>query len=319
MTFLINAKDVSGNLIELPKPISMEINMAVDTPANALSLIVPCTSPLDELTDISVYIDDKLVFSGIVDEQTTEYSNGCTVKIDARSHSALLIDNEAIPANYHTPSLADIFSKHAQPYGIKGFLGNNGVCDCDFTVKKGTSEWEIIDSFCKSVLKISPIITTDGYLDVRAEKSNKRYIFSNSRQNALNFSYAKVKRQRYGVVSEVRYKLSANSDYIYISPNDSALSRGIRRRRLLNLSSNAPEFNEYKIKSVIQKSKSDSMEIVLIVPDICICELYSEVEFEDVLMGQFNGLCIKEISFSLKASGAYTRITLCPEENLTIL
>lgn len=318
MTFLIIATDTNGNRMELPKPISMELSMAVDTPAHALSLKVPCIA-VGELTDIDVYIENQLVFSGVVDEQITLYSGGYTLKIYARSYSALLIDNEAIPSNYHTPSLADIFSKHASPYGIKGFLGDNGVCSCDFTVKKGVSEWEVIDSFCKSVLKINPTITKDGFLDARTNKSNQHYSFSNTKQGAIKFCNAKVKHQRYGVVSQVVYKLSSNSDYIYSSPNDSAIARGIHRRRLLNLSSNAPEFNEYKIKSVIQKSKSDSIEIELTIPDICLSDLYCSADFEDELLGSFSELCVKETAFSLTNSGVYTRITLCPRDNLNVL
>lgn len=314
MTFLINATDTLDNNVELPNPISMEVIMAADTPAHALSLTVPCTFTLGELTKISVQIDGETVFSGIVDEQIMQYSNGCTVKINARSYGALLIDNEAIPANYHTPSLADIFSIHAQVYGIKDFIGNNEVCNCDFTVKKGVSEWEVIETFCKSVLKTAPTITNDGFLDVRTDKSDKHYTFSNSKNGAIKFSDAKVKHQRYGVVSQVVYKLSANSGYSYTYTNEDALSRGIRRRRLLNLSSNAPEFNDYKILHTIQNSKRDSMEITLTVPEACISELFGHANFDDHLLGSFTDLCIKELLFSLTSSGCYTRVTLCPKE-----
>ena len=317
MTFLINATDTLGNRVKLPTPISMEISMAYDTPAHSLTLTVPCLFPMGEFTDISVCVDGATVFSGIVDEQTTQYSKGYTVKINARSYSALLIDNEAIPANYHTPSLADIFSKHAQAYGIKGFLGDNGVCHSDFTVKKGVSEWEVIDNFCKSVLKTNPTVTNDGFLDARANKQSNHYTFSNTTRGAIKFTNAKIKRQRYGIVSQVMYKLSQHSEYIYSRPNDDAISRGIRRRRLLNLSTNAPEFNEYKIQSAIQKSKCDSMEIVLVLPDICLCELYCTADFEDELLGSFTGLLVKDIMFFLRESGAFTRITLCPKDNLS--
>ena len=318
MTFSINATDTLGNYIKLPNPISMEISMAYDTPAHSLSLTIPCLSPIGELTDISVIADGNLVFSGIVDEQTTLYSKGYCVKINARSYSALLIDNEAIPTSYHTPSLADIFSKHAEPYGIKGFIGNNGVCHCDFPVKKGVSEWEVIDSFCKSVLKTNPLITNDGFLDVRKDKQENHYTFSNTKPGAIKFSNAKVKHQRYGVVSQVVYKLSASSDYIYSCPNDDAIARHIRRRRLLNLSSNAPQFNEYRIKSAIQKSKAESMEISLTLPDICLCELYCSADFEDETLGRVTKLCIKEINFSMLPSGVFTHIVLCPNENLCV-
>lgn len=319
MTFLITATDVAGKSITLPKPIALVISAAVDTPANSMALTIPCLEPLNELTDISVQIDGALVFSGIVDEQTSQYHKGYAVKIHARSYSALLIDNEAIPASYHTPSLADIFSRHAQPYGIKAFLGDNGVCHSDFAVKKGVSEWEVIDSFCKSVLRVNPIVTNDGFLDVRRDRGGIHYVFSNTRGGAIKFINAKVKRQRYGVVSQVTYKLSANSEYVYSRPNDDAIARGIRRRRLMNLSSSAPEFNEYKIQSAIQKSKSGAMEITLTLPDVCICELYSTAEFEDKLLGSFEGLCIKEAEFSMTGSGVFTRVTLCPLANLQVL
>ncbi|MBR5272475.1 MAG: hypothetical protein IKU25_03660 [Clostridia bacterium] len=320
MKFLINATDVNGNSILLPTPVSMEVYASLDTPSNALVLTLPCLNPTAELTHIDVRVDGKLVFSGIVDEQTAAYcSKGCILKINARSHSALLIDNEAIPATYHTPSLADIFSKHAKSYGIKGFLGDNGVCDCDFTVKKGVSEWEVIENFCRSVLKVNPLITNDGFLDARVNRKSVHYTFSNNRNGDLKFTSAKVKRQRYGTLSQVAYKLATHSDYIYACPNDDAVERKIIRRRLLNLSSNAPEFNEYRIKSTIQKSKADSFEITIEVPNVCITELYSTADFSDALLGEFTGLCIKEYAFIIKPSGVFSRITLCPPENLKVL
>ena len=313
MTFRIVATDTVGNSIELPSPISMVISMSTDTPADSLSLTVPCTSAPGELAEISVHIDGELSFCGIVDEQIMQYSNGCTLKINARSYAALLIDNETIPANYHTPSLADIFSIHAQPYGFKDFIGENKTCDCDFTVKKGVSEWEVIENFCKSVLKTTPMITKDGFLDARTDKSSKHYAFSNTRAGAIRFSSASVKLQRYGIVSQVVYKLSSNSDYIYTCQNDDAVHRGIRRRRLLNLSLNTPEFNDYRINHIIQSSERDSLEITLTVPDICISELFCHTDFDDHILGSFSGLYIKEILFSLSSSGASTKITLCPE------
>jgi len=317
MTFSISATDISGNIVKLPQPISVEISMACDTPAHSLTLTVPCLFSMDEFTDISVTADGTTVFTGIVDEQITQYSDGYAVKIYARSYSALLIDNEAIPANYHTPSLADIFSKHAEPYGIKGFIGENGVCHSDFTVKKGVSEWEVIDTFCKSVLKTNPAVTNDGFIDARADKQSKHYVFSNLRRGAIKFSNAKLKRQRYGVVSQVMYKLSQNTEYIYFRQNDDAAARGIRRRRLLNLSTNQPEFNEYKIQDTIQKSKSDSMEIILTLPDICLCDIWCTADFYDDLLGNHEALTVKEIKFFLRQSGAFTRVTLCPEEHLS--
>ncbi len=320
MKFEINATDIKGNKVRLPKPVGAEIHSAVDTPSDALSLTLPCLNPTDELADIEVCIDGRVVFSGIVDEQIAGYSSsGCTLKINARSHSALLIDNEAIPATYHTPSLADIFSKHAKPYGIKGFLGDNGVCNCDFTVKKGVSEWEVVENFCHSVLKVNPLITEDGFLDARKIRENEHYVFSNTSSGGIKFTSAQVRRQRYGILSHVTYKLASYSDYIYTCPNDDAIARGIIRRRLLNLSSNAPEFNEYRIKSTIQKSKAESFEITLRVPDMCITKLYSSADFSDGLLGDFKGLKIKECSFIFKPSGAFSNITLCPDENLAVL
>ena len=317
MNFTLKARDVDGNEITLSRPSSIVINSSVDAPADSMTVILPCSFAPPELCEISLSADGSLAFSGIVDEQTVYYSGGLMLRIDARSSAALLLDNEALPATYNSPSLADIYSLHAQNYGIKGFVGS-GVCNGDFSVKKGMSEWEVIESFCRSVMGVQPVITKDLILDARENKTDEHYVFSNEIPGAVGFSEATLRRKRYGEISEILYKLSAGNIYDLRYENADAAGRGISSRRLLNLSENDGKFNEYRIKNIISKSRQDAFELKLTLPDICVTTLFAGASVYDGKIGNYENLLVKEADFSLSQKGVFTRLTLCPEENISI-
>ena len=305
----------SGKKIFLGSPLAFELQMSFDVPADSLDLTVPCESPLPELAKIEVLKSGKIIFRGIVDEQETKYSStGCKTAVSARSMTAVLLDNEAVPAVYNQPSLNDIFSLHAAPYGFAGFVGN-GRCLGKFTVSKGMSEWEVIETFCKSVCGVQPRVSPDMYIYAQQLLSGGRITVSNTADGAVRFMSSKLKLKRYGIISSVCYKPDNKSGYVYTARNADAEEREICCKRLLNLANSQSWFNQYAIESKLKDSLKGSFEIQTAVSDDVDADIGSSVDFEDSRLGRYSGLRVHDIAYVLDNNGSRQLLTLRPAEH----
>ena len=121
---------VSGKKVALLPPISVQINVHEDAPADDMTVIFPLIEQVPKIATIRVWNGEKPIFSGIIDEQIMGVTkNGAMLKLIARSRAALLLDNEAMPQEYHYPSLTQLYERHVEPYGFCGFIGNGGTFD----------------------------------------------------------------------------------------------------------------------------------------------------------------------------------------------
>ena len=151
---------VSGKKVALLPPISVQINVHEDAPADDMTVIFPLIEQVPKIATIRVWNGEKPIFSGIIDEQIMGVTkNGAMLKLIARSRAALLLDNEAMPQEYHYPSLTQLYERHVEPYGFCGFIGNGGTFDTKMTITKGMSEWQVIEEFCVRCFGTLPVVT----------------------------------------------------------------------------------------------------------------------------------------------------------------
>jgi prophage tail gpP-like protein len=65
------------------------------------------------------YNGDKKIFNGFVDRQVASVSGEeKSVFIYARSSAAVLVDNEALPSQYHRPSARQLWFHNAREFGF---------------------------------------------------------------------------------------------------------------------------------------------------------------------------------------------------------
>lgn len=312
MTFICYC--VSGNAHNPGSPAEFQMEMSADVPADSLTARFPLRQTFPELARVEMIRDGSVVFNGMIDEQIVSTdASGTFLTISARSFAALLLDNEAVPAVYNKPSFTEIFMVHAAPYGFKGIYGF-GKCPAEFAVTKGMCEWDVIDSFCRSVMGTAPRITSDGYIDARKPEPGTPLIISNDSDKAKRFRSASLKRKRYGVISEILYKLRADGGYIYRAANADAAGRGILRRRLINLSGQADWMNRYAIESRMTGSQKGNLEITVHIPEFVSANLGDTANFCDKKIGVFTGLEICEITILWDRRGKRSVLTLRPHE-----
>ncbi|MCR4924735.1 MAG: hypothetical protein K5917_00440 [Clostridiales bacterium] len=292
-------KDKNSKIYFLSKPFKMTLLSDFDTPADSLYVVFVCDENLPEFCEVEIENENETIFNGIIDEQICHCSKeGIFLEISARSFAAVLLDNEAIPATYFMPSLQEIFEIHAKDYGIKDYIGQ-GRCNGNFTISKGTSEWEVIENFVKSVIGVTPHITSDLILNAGDISYSNCYKISNTLPDCESFISAKVKNKRYGTVSTVLTKLSNTDSYNSVSENEVAVKKGIKSRRLLNLA-NVPEWEkEFKINRIFEKSKLESFVITVKLPFQKNYRVGDKVEFYDDLLGNYEDLMIWSTKYTI--------------------
>lgn len=294
------------------EPLSCKFNMALDTPADSFEGRFYVDRALPELSQLAITLKGNAVFRGIIDEQSIEIAeNGLLLELSARSFAALLLDNEAIPAAYHAPTLLDLFHYHAKPYGFQG-ITRNIFSSFPYQVTKGTSEWEAIETFCLMAQGVSLRLTPALYLDPVHKATGQEVVFSNRLSTGIPFSLIRMGCKRYGIISQVLCKLNYVDGYTYSRTNQDVVNRGIQRRRLLNLSDIPPALYDYHINRAFQQSQMDSLEYQICLPQLYSLQLEQPVRIQEEALGEIGGLSISALTYCMDNGGWETKITAVP-------
>ena len=148
--------------------------MTATPPASQLRAVFPAEKLWEDLAVVRVFHQGQVAFGGIVDEQNTALSGeGFTVELIARSWEALLLDNEARPAVLRSPSLAFCGSGYFQPLGLTSVVGDQSPKAGELAVEKGTSCWELLESFCRDYLGTAPWVDGKGTLHCEGPQETK--------------------------------------------------------------------------------------------------------------------------------------------------
>ena len=151
MTFWGELTD--GTELLLGEPMEAQLLYDSDAPASQLRAVFPAEKLWEDLAVVRVFHQGQVAFGGIVDEQNTALSGeGFTVELIARSWEALLLDNEARPAVLRSPSLGLLWERYFQPLGLTSVVGDQSPKAGELAVEKGTSCWELLESFCRDYL-----------------------------------------------------------------------------------------------------------------------------------------------------------------------
>ena len=307
------ATSVDEESISLQSPAKVEVNKSLDAPADDLEVTFFIDSTIPEIKSIKAYNGKDLVFDGIVDVQ--EYKRnikGTFLNLVARSKAALLLDNEACPQIYYTPSLFTIFNRHVKPYGFSKFIGDDRSFSAEFVVNKGTSEWEVLEDFCLDYLKIKPKITVDGVVDVSGESKNSCLLFSNTANDGIKYSAITLSDKRYKLYSEIYAKESEKGNYTLEVKSDAAKKRVIQRVRYLNLSNGVKSSLAYA-EAMIKSAEKSTYEINLSCPQKISAEVGYLATLDEPLVDKLDNLFIYKVKYILDANLERTIITLRKE------
>ncbi|MDR1260295.1 MAG: hypothetical protein LBJ83_01005 [Oscillospiraceae bacterium] len=300
------ATTISGQEHELRHIVQFKLCSNIVVPADSLVLNAITDDCLFEFAFIKMYIDEGLFFDGVVDEQVTrQRTTRFELRIAARSRVAILLDNQARPGIYKNISLGEIFERHVKCYGFSEMKADSNPRLEELLIKMGSSEWHVLDLFCKRTIGIKPKIGVNGILNLKKEWRGKSLLFKNSGGGQIYAEMIVVNR-RYGIVSSVHYK-GTDHKYSMCVTNPRAMGHGIVMKRYLEI---PREFSGDGLRYVQEYLKGKNVKcgtVNILVPgviDVCVGD---RVTLESARVN-FEGLVVSGVEHEMNSSKMVTRV-----------
>lgn len=293
-----------GTVCSLGTPLSLHISRGAAAPADELVGEFPWIA-LPALYRLRVSDGDRIVFFGPVDVQQEQISShGATLRVEGRSMAALLLDNEAVPQTYYSPPFSTIFARHAAPYGFLTYrVPGSSEKIGEFTVTKGMSEWQVLESFCRRAWGASPILREGAELTVGGLENKEMLLFGDGGKGLTCLSITRTRRE-YERISELLVRSAKDGRYTVSLTDEQALRDGIRRRRCLSTSS------AVSAKQVLANARQKSLEYTLVLPGWPEVHPGNKAELSDKLLGRNSGLKVWSVEYEIGAGGMLCIVTL---------
>ena len=174
--------------------------------------------------------DGQLVARGIVDDFSVDLDGGgTTVTITGRGAAARLLDNESRPVTYQDATLEEIVRRHVTPYGVVAREVADVQARSVYTVAAGTSQWKVLESFCRTYGGFAPRFAINGALLAAPERDNGRRLCIGDADPVLHCSW---REDHYGVLTEVLV-IDKTRNTTYTVYNQDMIDRGGQCRRVL--------------------------------------------------------------------------------------
>lgn len=290
-------------------PLSLTLSRESAAPADSLTVLFASDNRKIQFSDICVYDGKSCVFKGIVDEQIETISeNGCLLEINARSMAALLLDNEAMPQNCSLPNMQLFMERNFSGLGFKKYIGEDISKSGSISIDKGTSEWSVLERYCKGFLGVTPSVNETGIIDISGGKPELVIIPNKGEIRLMSLKHM-LKRCR--IISEYRIRASRGNGYEMIIDNEKAKRLNIRAVRYLN----AVDSKNDSIASCCSdmEDSNNSYETVEIVVS---GRVLARVGDYVVISGyDFGNLCIESLRYELDGDGEKTRLVMYIEED----
>ena len=194
----------AGKVISMPTVVKWSFNYGAGTPCDSYE--VTCLWDMGqelELADACRFYaehEGERVFTGVVDEYACVLDGkGGRLELSGRGMAALLLDNEALPAEYQTATAGDIAADHITPYGIETVGGGSLKGVRSFYITSGTSEWSAVREFMEYYNGVEPRFDRRGRLLMDPPEDGEMLVVDDK----TPVSALEYRRDRYGVLSEV--------------------------------------------------------------------------------------------------------------------
>ena len=193
-----------GGELELPTAVSWKFCYGTDTPCD--SFFLRCLwergqeKALGAACRFFAEWEEERVFTGVVDEYAVICGkDGLYLELSGRGMAALLLDNEALPAEYQRCTRADIVAGHVSPYGVETVGGAGLPAVAGFSVTSGESEWCVVRRFACYSGGVVPRFDRRGRL-VLDPPGDGREVLVGDGDPVTGWEY---REERHGVLSQV--------------------------------------------------------------------------------------------------------------------
>lgn len=302
-------RDVEGKSVVLRHPLKVSLSFSEDAPADQLRAMFVVEGSVPALSSVEVRQGDERVFYGLIDSQWEDTDqDGILLTITARSLESVLLDNEAMPQTYCTPSMPVLMKRHFQPLGFSAFRGSSQAFSGELVVSKGMSEWTVLKNFCRQFLGTVPFIDSDGVIDISGEP--KQDVLRIDPDRLLSFRRI---RKNQNLVSEVIARTYSGGGYEMPLRSKKAIGLGIKRRRYVDAIGSSSR-TVLSVKEQLRQYNRGYEQIIVECGGFCFCEIGSGLALRDPETVYH----IREIDYTLDVRGERTKIYAEVRENENI-
>ncbi|MBD5118058.1 MAG: hypothetical protein HDT37_02950 [Clostridiales bacterium] len=220
-----------GGKLKLPTAVSWKFCYGTDTPCDSFFLRCLWERGQEKLLSAACRFyaewEGDRVFTGVVDEFAVICGrDGLYLELSGRGMAALLLDNEAMPAEYQRCTRADILADHVSPYGVETVGGAGLPAVNGFTVASGESEWSVVRRFACYYGGIVPRFDRYGrlVLDAPADGEELRVRECDA---VTGWEY---REERHGVLSQVAVRRRTTWGTQWVSDPDFLAEGGCARK-----------------------------------------------------------------------------------------
>ena len=194
----------NGGELALPTAVSWNFCYGTDTPCDSFFLRCLWERGQEKLLSAACRFyaqwEGERVFTGVVDDFAVICGkDGLYLEVSGRGMAALLLDNEAMPAEYQRCTRADIVAGHVTPYGVEAVGGAQLPAVAGFTVASGESEWSVVRRYACYYGGIVPRFDRLGRLVLDAPDDGQE-LRIREEDAATDWEY---REERHGVLSQV--------------------------------------------------------------------------------------------------------------------
>ena len=176
--------------------------------------------------------EGERVFTGVVDEFACLCgADGLYLEMSGRGMAALLLDNEAMPAQYQLATRADLVADHVSPYGVEAVGGWSLPAVSGFTVGSGVSEWSVVQEFACYHGGVVPRFDRWGRLVLDPHQDGGAGL---RLTDAVPLTAWEYREERHGVLSQVAVRRRSSWDTQWVS-DPAFLAQGGCARRVVTV------------------------------------------------------------------------------------
>lgn len=309
MTGTLTAYD--GRRFALPPFRAWRLQYGGGDPCDCFEVFCPWGEKRDGALGDAVFFEalerGKTVFRGVVDEYEHRWTaEGSGLFLSGRGMAALLLDNEAAPAEYQWATLEDILRDHVAPYGIQ-VAEKAAIPPAEgFVVESGSSEWQVLREFTRYHGGVEPRFDREGRLTLAPWGDGRRLLLDE--KSAL--TAARLRERRYGVVSEVLVLDRTRKASSRVADRE-LLDRGYRCRRVLNMPGRSSyQQMRYRGEYQLREAGRERLRVELTLPEAFAAwpgELVELRRARPELSGTWR---VREVETGADADGAYSVVRL---------
>ena len=307
-----------GARVPLPELVEWELEYACGTPCDSFRVVSMWTCQQDERLAHAVRFEafhqQEQVFAGVVDECEVSWSEqGCRLEISGRGMAALLLDNEAVGADYAVATVQDILRDHVTPYGI-GVVRQDALgAVTHFRVSTGSSEWAVLYEFARYHGGVTPRFDRKGQLVLGGWEDDIPRVI----HDRVPVTRLCARDRRYGVISQVWVQERGNTPKVNKVVNQPFQDDGGQCRRIYTMPGKSDhQAMRYQGDYQIRQSQREQLELEV---DLALpfCVWPGElVRLERTGWGR-NGLFrAAQVTVSMDAQGYGTHVVLVPVDTM---